>query len=64
MTYTTLVADTPAPGVTRLRMSRPNEMNTLSLEFLDEFNRAIDAAVAARTRVLVVREATSKNPNG
>lgn len=54
MTYTTLVADTPALGVTRLRMSRPNEMNTLSLEFLDEFDRAIDAALAAQTRVLVV----------
>jgi enoyl-CoA hydratase/carnithine racemase len=35
-------------------MSRPNEMNTLSLEFLDEFERAIDAALAAQTRVLVV----------
>jgi len=54
VTYTTLVADTPAPGVTRLRMSRPQEMNTLSLEFLDEFDRAIDAALAARSRVLVV----------
>jgi len=46
MTYTTIVADTPAPGVTRLRMNRPDEMNTLSLEFLDEFDRAIDSAVA------------------
>lgn len=54
MTYTTLVIETPIPGVMRIRMNRPEKMNTLSLEFLDEFGRAIDAAIAARARVVIV----------
>jgi enoyl-CoA hydratase/carnithine racemase len=54
MSYTTIVTDNPAPGVARVRMNRPDEMNTLSLEFLKEFEAAIDDAVASRARVLVV----------
>ncbi len=54
MTYSTIAVDRPIPGVIRFRMNRPEEMNTLKLEFLDEFDRALDEAVAARFRVIIV----------
>ncbi len=54
MTYTTLAFERPAPGVVRLRLTRPGEMNTLRFELLDDLERAIDEALSARARVLVV----------
>lgn len=54
MNHTTIVIDHPITGVMRLRMARPDEMNTLTLELLAEFEEAIDKAVADRARVLIV----------
>lgn len=54
MTPTTIDIDTPIPGVMRLRMNRPAEMNTLKLEFLDDLSRALDAAVERRVRVVII----------
>ena len=41
-------------GIALLTMTRPREMNTLSLEFLEEFNAALDWADARPTRALVI----------
>ncbi|GAC1345175.1 MAG: hypothetical protein NVSMB18_24330 [Acetobacteraceae bacterium] len=38
---TTLTLDHPAPGVARIRLIRPEAMNTLTLELIDEFDRAL-----------------------
>jgi enoyl-CoA hydratase/carnithine racemase len=46
--------DWPAAGVARARFVRPDEMNTLSFEFIAELGRAVDAAEAGRARVLVL----------
>lgn len=54
MSYTTLRLDAPAPGVSRITLTRPGEMNSLRLELLDEFDHAIDEALRAKARVLVV----------
>ena len=54
MTYTTLAIDWPEAGVARLRLSRPEEMNTLRLELLDDLNAAIDEVLAEQVRVLVI----------
>lgn len=54
MTGQTLAFDWPARGVARLRLTRPDEMNTLRLELLDEFDRALDRAVDEKARVLIV----------
>jgi enoyl-CoA hydratase/carnithine racemase len=35
-------------------MNRPHEMNTLSLEFLSEFDAALDVATASRVRAVIV----------
>jgi enoyl-CoA hydratase/carnithine racemase len=52
--YSTLALSWPAPRVAWIRLNRESEMNTLSLELLDELSHAIDAVTAARGRVLVV----------
>lgn len=54
MTYSTIDIDYPIAGVTRVRMNRPREMNTLKLEFLDELDRALDHALTARRRVVII----------
>jgi len=54
MTYSTIDVDLPIPGVLRLRMNRPKEMNTLKLEFLDDLDRVLDEALAARHRVIII----------
>ncbi len=50
----TLETDRPAPGVLRLRLTRPEEMNTLRLELLDALDAAIDTALDEGARVLIV----------
>ena len=50
----TLEIDRPAPGVMRLRLTRPEEMNTLRLELLDALDAAIDTALDQGIRVLIV----------
>jgi enoyl-CoA hydratase/carnithine racemase len=54
MSYGTLALSWPAPKVARLCLVRESEMNTLSLELLDEFSRAIDEVIASKGRVLIV----------
>lgn len=54
MTFTTLAFERPTPGVVRLRLNRPHEMNSLRLELLDDLSRALDDAVRERARVVVV----------
>ena len=50
----TIILDRPVAEVLRIRMNRPDEMNTLSLEFLSEFDAALDVATASRVRVVIV----------
>jgi enoyl-CoA hydratase/carnithine racemase len=54
MTDQTLTFDRPLPGVARVCLTRPEEMNTLRLELIAEFDRALDRAVEERARVLIV----------
>lgn len=54
MSHRTLTLSWPAPRVARIRLTRESEMNTLSLELLEDLSLAIDAVTAAKGRVLVV----------
>ena len=54
MSGPTLTLSWPALKVAQICLVRENEMNTLSLELLDEFNAAIDQVIAAKGRVLIV----------
>ena len=54
MTYSTLSLDWPGAGIGRVRLTRESEMNSLRLELLEELDRAIDAVIAARARVLII----------
>jgi enoyl-CoA hydratase/carnithine racemase len=54
VSYGTLALSWPAPRVARICLIREKEMNTLSLELLDELSLAIDAVTAAAARVLIV----------
>ena len=54
MSYTTLSLSCPAAKVARICLTRESELNTLSLELLDEFSQAIDEALAGKARVLIV----------
>ena len=54
MSYHTLTLSWPAPRVARICLIRESEMNTLSLELLEEFSLAVDEVTAAKGRVLVV----------
>jgi enoyl-CoA hydratase/carnithine racemase len=51
---TAVALDWPLPGVARARFVRPDEMNTLSFEFIAELGRAVDAAEAGRARALIL----------
>jgi len=54
VSYHTLTLSWPAPRVARICLIRESEMNTLSLELLEEFSLAVDEVTAAKGRVLVV----------
>ena len=54
MSYRTLTLSWPAPRVARICLTRESEMNTLSLELLEDLSLAIDDVTAAKGRVLVV----------
>jgi enoyl-CoA hydratase/carnithine racemase len=54
VSHRTLTLSWPAPRVARIRLTRESEMNTLSLELLEDLSLAIDAVTAAKGRVLVV----------
>ncbi|MBJ2154290.1 enoyl-CoA hydratase/isomerase family protein [Variovorax sp. IB41] len=41
-------------GIALMTLTRPKEMNTLTLEFLDEFSAALDWCEARKTRALIV----------
>ena len=41
-------------GIARITLTRPKQMNSLSLEFLDEFDRALDLIDSEATRALIV----------
>jgi enoyl-CoA hydratase/carnithine racemase len=41
-------------AIALITLTRPQQMNTLSLEFLDEFERALDLLEGTRTRALIV----------
>ncbi|KPU90637.1 crotonase [Variovorax paradoxus] len=41
-------------GIALMTLTRPKEMNTLTLEFLDEFGAALDWCEALKTRALIV----------
>ena len=46
MTYQTLIVETPAEGVTLVRLNRPEALNALNSQLLDELGQALDAAAA------------------
>jgi len=46
MTYQTLIVETPAEGVTLIRLNRPEALNALNSQLLDELGQALDAAAA------------------
>jgi len=50
MTYQTLIVETPAEGVTLIRLNRPEALNALNSQLLDELGQALDAAAAASWR--------------
>lgn len=54
MSYHTLTLSWPAAKVARIRLTREREMNTLSLELLEDFSRALDEAIAGKARALIV----------
>jgi enoyl-CoA hydratase/carnithine racemase len=51
---TAVAFDWPMAGVARARFVRPDEMNTLSFDFIAELGRAVDAALAGRARALIL----------
>ncbi len=54
MSYRALELSWPAPRVARIVLARESEMNTLSLELLDDLNLAIDEVIKNKGRVLVI----------
>ena len=55
MSYETLLIETPAEGVTLIRLNRPQALNALNSQLLGELSQALDAAEAdAAVRCLVL----------
>jgi enoyl-CoA hydratase/carnithine racemase len=55
MSYETLIVETPADGVTLIRLNRPEALNALNSQLLGELSEALDAAEAdAGVRCLVL----------
>jgi enoyl-CoA hydratase len=55
MSYQTLLVETPEDGVTLIRLNRPDALNALNSQLLDELCQALDAAEAdASVRCLVL----------
>src|SRR5437868_8557416 len=46
MTYETLIVEAPQPGVTLIRLNRPEALNALNSQLLSELSAALDAAEA------------------
>jgi enoyl-CoA hydratase len=46
MSYETLIVETPQPGVTLIRLNRPDALNALNSQLLTELGQALDAAEA------------------
>ncbi|HET6971323.1 MAG TPA: enoyl-CoA hydratase [Phenylobacterium sp.] len=46
MSYQTLIVETPQPGVTLVRLNRPEALNALNSQLLGELSQALDAAEA------------------
>jgi enoyl-CoA hydratase len=46
MTYQTLILETPSDGVTLIRLNRPEALNALNSQLLDDLGQALDAAGA------------------
>jgi len=55
MAYETLIVETPSPGVTLIRLNRPEALNALNSVLLSELSAVLDAAEADETvRCLVL----------
>ena len=55
MAYETLIVETPRPGVTLLRLNRPEALNALNDQLMDEMTAALNAAEAdASVRCIVI----------
>ena len=46
MSYQTLIVETPSPGVTLIRLNRPEALNALNSQLLSELSAALDVAEA------------------
>src|SRR5512141_2930034 len=46
MAYATLIVETPADGVTLIRLNRPEALNALNDQLMDEMTGALNAAEA------------------
>src|SRR6202012_4735117 len=54
MSYETLIVESPQPGVTLIRLNRPQALNALNSQLLGELSAALDAAEADETAHCVV----------
>ena len=55
MSYETLIVESPEPGVSLIRLNRPQALNALNSQLLSELSQALDAAEAdAGVRCLVL----------
>ena len=51
MTYETLIIEAPQPGVTLIRLNRPEALNALNSQLMAELGQALDVAEAVRLAV-------------